>query len=408
MNIHYLKLILVTIIFQLSNFSFAVEIKSDKKLSKNHLFLSDELVTKQFSAFEKVQNLLSNKNGENIVTIGTDASCTYPNGMIQNAINDGHNHIRLVSGTYLENPYFVNPNMILEGGYDNCTDAQANTVGSGSSIIDGSNDPEVSVITIDDSVQSDQIVLRRLTIRNGGSTALLYGGGISIINSSADILLDTLDINNNSGNFGGGIGISNGSPTVIIKDTNIQFNTAQSGGGISCSSSEDANVSFYDTGNRFLGSIIGNNATTRNGGGIELRLGCNMFMFSGQNPNESADIRGILLNNAKENGGGVDVSGGSTFTAIGYQSGFGNNTSPATIRGNKADNDSNNSGNGGGISVRGVDSKAFLTNVNVQDNTAYNGAAVSAESGGNVTTFSQYDEGTCWSIGSCNKFVGNT
>ena len=403
MNKKHLKSIIAANLSFISTIGLTLEIESNNSITEKPIHLSNELIAKQTSVYEKAQILLSNKSGANIVTVGPEASCTYQDGSIQGAINDGNNHIRVVAGTYIENPYFTNSNITLEGGYDDCMAAAADTVGNGVTIIDGSNDPEVSVITIDNSAISDQITLRRLTIKNGGQPSLLLGGGISISDSTADILLDTLDINNNSANYGGGIGIVNGSPTVIIKDTNIQFNTGQSGGGISCNSSGETYVTFYDTGSPFLGSILGNNATVRNGGGVELEGGCSMFFYSGQTPNQS-DTRGLLLNNAKEHGGGVAVSGSSSFTAIGYESGFGNNQSPVTIRGNNADNDSNNSGNGGGVSVRDIDSQAFLVNVNIQDNTAYNGGAVSAEDGGEITTFSQLEDGTCWDPDQCNSF----
>jgi hypothetical protein len=393
-----------------------------KKITAITAFLISSSVmaetTKPVSAFEQFiakttpvnsQAKAVDNRGVTIVTVGTDVTCDYQNDPIQDAIDDGFVHIRVAAGTYTENLTLGNSNMTIEGGYADCLAADNDDLtGGGTTAIVGSNNPASSVITIPNTADVNDVLFRRFTIRNGGQASLPFGGGISILNSPSNITLENLIISSNNANFGGGIAVLIGSPNIIIQDTLILSNTGQSGGGISCNASNEAVINFLDTGSAATGGIFNNTATQRNGGGVELIGGCQFILYSGQDPDNIIDFRGIISNSTVANGGGVSVSSGSTFTAAGFQFFAGNNDAPATIRANTADSDTNDSGNGGGIFVTGEGSTANLLNVNMQDNIAYDGGAVSAEEGGVVTTESVNFVFPCWSPGKCNRFQGNT
>lgn len=349
------------------------------------------------------------KQGVTIVTVGVDNTCDYQNEPIQDAIDDGFVHIRVVGGTYTENLNIDDTNMIIEGGYEDCVKAVDDDLSGGSAtIINGSADDTVSTITIGGNDLAYDITLSRLTVRNGGDTSnLLWGGGISVLVSQANLFLDNLVITNNQANFGGGLAVFAGSPTINIFDTNFTVNNAQSGGAISCNSN-DAQINFYDSGNAARGSILLNTATPRSGGGVELLAGCTFTLYSGQDPDNIIDLRGILSNTAALDGGGVFVDSSSTFTAAGFQFLAGNNDGPATIRGNTADVDDNNTGEGGGIYATGTDTTVSLFNANVQSNSAVNGGGVAIRDGAVLNTQSVNFFVPCWNPGKCNTFSENT
>ncbi len=341
------------------------------------------------------------KQGVTIVTVGIDNTCDYQNLPIQNAIDDGFVHIRVVGGTYTENLNIDNTNMIIEGGYENCVKADANDLSGGTTTtINGSGDNTVSTITVSGSDDTFDIELRRLTVRNGGTASLAFGGGIVFANSVANAFLDQLVITNNTANFGGGLSVIFGAPTVNIFNTNFVANNANSGGAISCGSATGV-INFYDSGNPAFGTMILNNAVLRDGGGAELFGGCTLNMYSGQNPDSVIDVRGFLSNTAATNGGAVSVKSGSKFNAIGFQFLAGNNDGPVSFVNNSADD------SGGAVYAEGEDTEVLLYNVNVAGNAASDGGGVTIAEGAIMTTGSVTFVFPCWSPGKCNRFVNN-
>lgn len=378
-----------------------------------HSIAADNAPHLKFNQLLKPETLYQQRDskalkGVVIATVGDDNACDYRLGTtrINDAINGGYIHIRVAAGTYTENISIVDKNMTIEGGYANCTDAANDVVGGGSTIIDGSGDTATSVVGISGNSDVWNITLRRLTIQNGGTISLLVGGGINVINSDANILFDNLIILENTANFGGGIGIIFGAPSINIVDTNIWSNTGNSGGGISCNS-VGAGINFYDTGNAGKGSIFGNQVVLRDGGGVELLAGCSMILFSGQDPDNLIDFRGIINNTSVRHGGGVYAANGSQFTAIGFFFLAGNNDAPATVRANTADSDNNDEGNGGGIYLTGANTSAGLYNIRLSDNSAYNGGGIAVEEGATLLTEAIKFSSSCWAPGKCNQIHGN-
>lgn len=368
----------------------------------------EKLTSELLAKHEHRKTLSITKNQGAIVTVGNDVACNYQSQPIQNAIDAGETNIRVVAGSYNESLNLGTSSISIEGGYENCVKAANNDLsGGGTTTIDGAGS-SLSAIIIPSSNAVNEILLRRMTIRNGGDASNFSGGGISINNSVSNILLEELNITNNRATFGGGVDILGGNANVDMINVSIANNTANTGGGISCDT--DGSITFSD--NRETGvGIFSNSAISGDGGGVWLSGGCEMNMYSGQNPNALLDFRGILLNDATGNGGGVHVQNGSTFNAIGFAFFAGDNTSPVSILANTANQNDDDSGNGGGVYVKDVGSIANLYNVNMSNNTAYNGGAVSVENGATVVTESVnqlFDfVFSCWSPGKCNQYSGN-
>jgi hypothetical protein len=164
---------------------------------------------------------------------------------------------------------------------------------------------------------------------DGGTIAnnqALLGGGVYIDNAGSDATTSTFDMSggavirgNTANNFGGGVYINSSSASTGTSAFNMtggtiggsaggDANTAPVGVGVYLTAtSATAPSSFTLSG----GSIIGNTATTGNGGGVHLEPGSytTTFMMSG--------TAVIGKNSATVYGGGVSVISTATFMKSG-------------------------------------------------------------------------------------------
>lgn len=331
-----------------------------------------------------------------VVTVGSDLNCDYRVGSnkIQNAIDGGHEEIRIANDTYNENLIIDDISIIIKGGYANCADAAADIHDDSQSTIDGTNSDVV--LTISGASQRNIVRLENLILTNG------YNG---IVTASADLELhlDNVWLSFNNGIAGGGLLIHEGNTDVLGTDLLIASNTAWYGGGLSCAGSE--NSVLITRKNHYAGISL-NEAVNGEGGGAYLGDACMLTMYAGTKL-YWIDISGISANKATGNGGGVSLTTDSTLNLIGHQyctsSCVGNNTSPASMVANQADSDLDNNGAGGAIFAMASQVNAF--NVDINTNAAYVGGGVAVDNDTPFNTASTTT--TCWSPGSCNQIRNN-
>lgn len=344
------------------------------------------------------------------VTIGWEPSCDYdmnvdPNSL-QQAINDGASEIRLSSqNNYLTNLSIL-ADVVIKGGYNNCTDA-ANEIQNGlSSVIDGNS--AASVITIQ-SINNANITLDSLELINGMGIDIgipsLFGGGMSIVNVKGLINLNRIYFHSNTGANGGGLsffhfqGLPDSTELIVnFTDSLIRQNNATLGGGIRCINF-DANHSLNLVFSQ--GSVVKQNHATNQGGGFhlqncQLNYTAGISNLVGGNPENE-----ITLNTADSSGGGIYAFAGAIVNLSGtVEQAF-------DLTFNQSNLDTNISASGGGIFISDANSFANLTNTHVASNTSgrYGGGlfatfdgTINMTMGNNGCSYADY----------CSKLVGNT
>ena len=319
---------------------------------------------------------------------------------IQEALNSGENEIRILNNQdFIEN-IVIDHAVDIRGGFLSCFNANGNVAPAGNTTIKGTAIPGESVITI---------------MTTGDSFVRLYNL----------IIRDAIDIISNP-NKGHGIEMDDATGTIEIIDSVIVFNRAISGGGLYLKNNNSffrltvnlrnsvilgnfasaSGAGAYCSGtNAHLNiieesSIKGNSAT--NGGGIAAFHSCRVLISSGVDVNNSNLHRGIMINSASQNGGGVYArfSARVTFDGSLYDGvNTVNSTKPATLANNTAGFD------GGGIYA--IDSA--IVNVHdslIDSNLAdHDGGGIYVDSS-SVLNISPSGK-KCWELGGCIVISNN-
>jgi len=306
--------------------------------------------------------------GSLFLTVGDDAACDY--STIQDAINNADNNstVRIASNkVYFENVTIDDIDLVLTGGYADCTNANNNITDLSSAIVDGSDgfSPVVSIIG---DGQTREVEIRNLLIGNGGA-------GLTS-NANVDLTLKDSTLINNS-NFGSVF--QSGNQSITFDGVTV---TGNSSSGVMCSGD---NNSIRIQGD----SLISDNETINNGGGLLITNGCDANV-----------VAPVVINNntAANHGGGINVSNGSLVNLNGIE-----------INQNTADVDEDNIGNGGGIYIADELSIVNAVNVKFLNNQASRGGAVSVASDGRFTSFSVNSAANpCLTPGECSEYRGNS
>lgn len=323
-----------------------------------------------------------------VVTVGSvnDAQCDY--NTIQGAI-DGEAEfevIRIVSGLSVNNRIQYNENLILNkshtlfGGFSDCTNAANNTLLMNPLLINLMGTGSGTVITVNDT---NAVFLDKFEISGGNG---VLGGGISFNNALLQ-LKDSIVHSNTATQFGGGVyaihnaNSINSTELKMVNSKILDNSSGMGGGGIYCKAGE---ILIDETSGVFRNQAT---AIDADGGGLYLEH-CDLLSFAGTNKTlnlENIQIhKGISHNSASRHGGGIYATS-TTIQLMGsrYESGpFVNNgiaEDPVSLNYNIADSDHNNTGNGGGVYIKGIFLSAASLEIHrgkVNNNSAYTGGAI--------------------------------
>jgi len=364
--------------------------------------------TKQdLKLLKSFRNFSKQSSGDSIITVGDDSGCHFNN--IQDAINSisfaGTGVIHVATNrNYSENLVIGDINISIIGGYSDCQDAASNPIEPPLSQIsvNGSFNATPTIRITGDIIRST-IRLKNMKLINGSPSGAMFAGGLSAFDANAQVLLENLEIKQNSGAglaiFGPISGTTNTDIVMLNTDIHSNVNSNTGGGGIYCSGADASIV---------MGSgseVTFNQATSSNskGGGAFVAGGCSFSMYS-------AEIRG---NTANDGGGGIYAVGGARINLVGRQvcddgECLGDNTHPVRFKANLADLDLSGQGNGGALLVSGSSTLVEMSQVWIDDNTAFHGGAISINDGAQV--YIQRFAKNCWNShidDKCNLFEAN-
>ncbi len=385
--------------------------------------------------------VLLSANSPAFVTVGTDAACDLPPAQLQSAINN-HANIRLTNQSTYSAVDIVNRSVVIEGGFNNCTDARAGQAGFPYSELSGNNATTVMRIATTAAAghPHQTVVLHNLKLTQGMTSANNLAGGLDIL-GHLDVIMNRVDIKNNTAaTHGGGMYVSgHEGAKVIMEDVTFRFNEANVGGAMVISggaqviitdafiSSNDATINsggILVTSDSLLN--IYNSTITANrapqGGGIycsgghlyldrDTRLSHNQANLGGGlyadnhcvgliesgHANEPDIFEGINANTAEIQGAGIYAFNAS-LTLKGSDSHYVN------MHGNINTN-SNHSNIGGALFAYGEDSRITLINARLTNNRAQRGSAIAALNGARVTVKKQ--PGECFADELCSLIEGN-
>ncbi len=241
--------------------------------------------------------------------------------------------------TYFENLVIGGEyDISLKGGYSDCSN-MANPPPNNQSLIDGGNNGTVLEIQ---GVSTRRIMtFTNLRLING-SNAAGAGGGLLSDNSNVSLLLENVDIRNNTARNGAGIALVGGDTDLLLNESLIFGNIADYGGGIYCSSSSAGADSSINVANH--SGIIANLADNPlsavpngRGGGVYID-GCYFAIFTGSDQNGS--LAGMDLNSSVNIGGAIYAEN-AIIRILGHQSCgslgcLGDNTNPVSFRSNES------------------------------------------------------------------------
>ena len=292
---------------------------------------------------------------------------------IDSATQSGIEEIRIATNkSYVENLLIDNINVTLVGGYNDCFNAGLGGPGNTQVDIDGSN-TSAPVLRLTGSSQRNTVVLKNLSFKNGVGTGLQSGGGINAFDANAEVMLDNVDISSNSG---GGIAILGGTTTntdMVLINTLIFNNTnVSTGAGIYCEGS-DASIALGEDSGIVLNQL---SSPFGKGAGAYIAFECQFSMYSSS----------MNSNTAKDDGGGLYVGSGARANLIGRKICNGNDCigddiRPVRFNNNIADSDSSAQGNGGAIFVEHATTVVSMSQVWIDDNSAFQGGAIAVELG---------------------------
>jgi len=395
----------------------------------NSLAIEDQRLIK--ASFPELINNDNANRAAKVATIGGDGGCYFNSSLrttpIQDAIDSGgaYTELRIVEGTYNEDSItLVDRDMIIKGGYASCADA-ANDIKTSPDSLATIIQPtaELPAFRIQGNSTHNKVHMHNLRIRNSGSNSL-WGGALRIHSADATISLNHVALSGNEGLKGGAIAVVGyqGAPSVILNSVQINDNTAEEGGGIFCHNPNG--MITQNSSNGQTHGIYLNEATEGDGGGVLVENGCSFTSYQGSKNVGlfSGEYRGIRLNFANQNGGGIAVRGGSKANLIGRSScmpffgGYlclnGNNTEPVTVSLNFSDYNKNGIGNGGGVYVTDAGSELLAENAYFWNNISYNhGGAVAIQNKSKAFITSAYENQAgpidCWQPGACLDFDSN-
>ena len=353
------------------------------------------------------ENFSKQSSAGSIITVGGDPNgCDFNN--IQDAIDSipfaGSGLVHIANNkTYNENLVIGDINISLIGGYSDCTAAGTPLIQPSNTKIsvDGSN-ASIPVLRIGGSLLRSSINLKNISLKNGSSTNSLLGAGLTAFDADTEIMLENLDISNNSGSglaiLGSGNGTTN-TDMVMLNTVLSSNNVSLAGGGIYCVGDEASIVMGADSGLTF------NQVTSSNGkgGGAFISNGCSFSMYSAA----------MVSNQAKDGGGGLFAGNGARINLIGRQvcdgnTCLGDDIRPIRFNANQGDSDSSDQGNGGAILITGESTFANMSQFWIDNNTAFHGGAISVQDGAQL--YLQRFAKTCWNShidDKCNLFESN-
>lgn len=290
--------------------------------------------------------------------------------------------------TYFENLVIGgNYDISLKGGYSDCTN-MAGVPSNNQVLINAANNSGV-VLTIQGVTTRRTMVFTNLRLINGNNAA--GAGGLLSDNSNISLLLENVDIRNNTANHGAGIAIVGGDTDLLMNESLIFSNVADYGGGIYCSGgTSSVNVANHS-------GIISNSATgtaaapSGRGGGAYIDT-CYFAIFTGSPNNFS--FTG-MEGNSSTRGGGAIYASSAIIRLHGHQfcgslGCLGDDTNPVSFRNNQ-----------GGV--------LFATNSEVRVNATWiEGNSGSVFRLDNTEFRLERFMQSCWSNSHCNLIENNS
>ncbi|KAA3645939.1 MAG: hypothetical protein DWP95_03850 [Proteobacteria bacterium] len=342
------------------------------------------------------------------VSVGWDGSCDYDvsvnaNGL-QQAIDDGATEIRLSNENFHQTAIEITNNVIMKGGYADCTAANSDLQSNINSVIDatGVGLPVVKIRTITNA----QVILDSLTLQKGTGFNSGYSsdwaGGLSIDGVTGVVNLNHINLRDNEGIRGGGLAVINfnatGSLLVTANNLAIQNNTASlGGGGLYCYAFENGFDLQIDLGSA---STIRNNHSDDHGGGVYADQ-CSIEFNAGESSFINSNIdKEIFANSSNFSGGGIFAVSGAVITLNGTS------TASFDIFLNEGNLDTSASGEGGGVNASSQGTEVHLINTKVSNN------KIGRYGGGLMATFDavinmdRADNGCNYSE-FCSQLIGN-
>jgi len=339
--------------------------------------------------------------GFSFETLGEDEQCDFSSDdySIQDLIDIGATDIRLTNQVIFFENLVVTGIIQLRGGYDNCADAESDTVSETNTFINGNAAGTVIDFSPGTSDIGD-LQLFNINLINGLSTSSTKGGAITVKSPTLRTTrLSTFNvvISHNVSNNGGGVYISGSNTNWYAYNTNIMNNTANgNGGGVYCNNS---NITFYDGSGISFNTAQSTVNSLGKGGGIYAVNDCDLDISTGANEALVESI-GVFENSATSHGGGLYASTGSIIK-------ISDHLDLIHIRNNTANSNNNGFGDGGGIYLTGNTTRLDATGVKINNNKAANGAGIA------VIDYSIFKLGldinnNCWNMSHCNEISENT
>jgi predicted outer membrane repeat protein len=366
-----------------------------------------------------------NKAGNSYVTVGDDGSCDFRVGAnrIQNAVDSGAFEIRIASNTtYQENVLIDNSpyDLVFKGGYADCSEAQSNN--QSNEIDDRAEITRVigqvtSVFRVVNLPEGVTTTFENLKIIGGDSNQQGSGGAVSFNSTDSDGIFNNVWMTGTDQTFtGGGLSVVSSSSIIVLNNTDIFENSVVSGGGgIYCTN--------FTAQLKKSTIIIGQDSnvyrnSANSGGGVLLGKDCFLALFSGK---ESGN-KGISLNTAITNGGGINAFGGSTVLIYGHiicdleGECFGNSTDPASFFFNRA-NILGGNNSGGAIAASDFNTSVTIVAGDFRLNSSFLQFSIGG-AGGVVSLHNQASlevshpglsnsTVSCWDAVKCNYFSSN-
>jgi|GEM_PF-955208 len=368
----------------------------------------------RFKAFEIQTEAVKFNHLGGIITIGADVACDFDSAVVslQTVIDSGATEIRVASnGSYLNNLTIENQSVVIRGGFADCVAADANLqTFDDLTVIDGSaNAAPVVYITGTEFVQ--QVRLENLVLTGGTSVFPKFGGGLSLDLATVNLQLLRVNIYENTGSAGAGIRIDAGQgdnsvdTQVMGREVLILSNESSGfGGGLDCIGSAEIVLTGM--------SLIGNNQANT-GGGVLLRHGCSLSMYSEIYSDSISFLTGIFNNQSLSNGGGAYLFNGAELYLFGQKmcdetACIGSGQIPILVRDNEAGTSLSADGNGGGLYLAqsGNPNLFYANGLLMLENIAReNGGGGYLDLNGQVIVERQ--AGACWNKDRCNLIIGN-
>ena len=299
--------------------------------------------------------------------------------------NNDH-FIRVTSEQTLHDTFIMTSFTQITGGYDNCGNADSNTMGS--NLTQWSGDNADTVVTINVGGALPLVLMENFRLFNGNNTGFEGAGGMKIINGSVTLINSIIE--SNDGQQGGGIQLS-GNSNITVQDSVISGNTATTqGGGIWCTG---GSASVDMTGD----SVIKLNSSNGKGGGVYAANGCQVTINNG---NPSTNPKFGINGNVADFGGGVYMSSGADMIISG------SDLAPAEISDNISTNANAQFAGGGGVFLTGNGTTLTATNTHISGNTAVNhGAGMVVEDFANINM--KRLNTACWDNDKCSRLWKN-